>query len=231
MRAIGPEELAGLENESIWAQLVCKNSKQKSNTIRKFTGIYKSQFLFVITSVKNMLDITEIQHQLSLAYIHAVASYAGCAWEPTHSPHIDGKKIDGRIFASLNHEEGVRDTRPELRIQAKSTRQARHQPKEENPHIHYSFDNETYKELREPNHSLILFVLFVLPEDFDLWVNHSEAELIARQCAYWHSIKNCPENHGEKTIKISRNQIFSPQQVKNLINKIARGEEIPNGCN
>ncbi|MFA6361860.1 DUF4365 domain-containing protein [Methanoregula sp.] len=177
-----------------------------------------------------MLDLTEIQHQLSLAYIHAVVSYAGCAWESTNHPYVDGKKIDGRIFASINYEDGIHDTHPELRIQAKSTRQAQHQPDDNHRYIHYSLDKATYEELREPNHSLILFVLFVLPEDFDQWVDHSENELIARKCAYWHSVKNCPVSQGSRIIKISRDHIFSPDQIKDLIYKVARMEEIPNGC-
>jgi hypothetical protein len=186
----------------------------------------------LIVGVIRMFDLTQKQHQLSLAYIHAVTSYAGCEWQKSDDS-TDLFKIDGRIKGRIDFIEGViKDTQPELRIQAKSTRQARHQPKEGDPYIHYSLDKETYEELRSSHHELILFVLFVLPEDSNQWINHSETELISRKCAYWHSIKGCPKNDSDKTIRISRTHLFSPDQVKDLIYKVAKKEQedIPNGC-
>jgi hypothetical protein len=94
-------------------------------------------------------------------------------------------------------------------------------------------DITTYDKLRQPYHDLILLVLFVLPEDIDQWINHSEEELISRKCAYWHSIQNCPkiDNQDTVTVKILREHTFSPEQLSDLINKVARKEAIPNGCN
>lgn len=173
-----------------------------------------------------MFDLTQKQSQLSLAYIHAVASYAGCSWTPGPNPDI--YKIDGTITGQVAHTDGVKDTIPEIKVQVKSTRQVDHQPREGDPFIHYALDRETYDKLRDPHHNLILLVLFVLPVDDNEWVNHTEDELITRKCAYWHSIKDCPE--GSLTVKISRNHTFSPEQLLDLMNKVARKEGIPHGC-
>jgi len=181
---------------------------------------------------KGSMQTEETKRKISLAYIHAVTSYAGCSWT-IQSPTSDIHKIDGLIKGEVEYVEGqIKDTQPELRVQVKSTRQSIHQPRDGDEFIHYSLDIETYEKLRQPHHDIILFVLFVLPETDDQWLNHSEEQLIARKCAYWHSLKGCPriEGQGHKIIKISRQNRLSPEQLSNLIYKVARKEEIPNGC-
>jgi hypothetical protein len=206
-------------------EILIKENRHSIN--QKLYDLNIKVHLLLIVGVKCMYDLTQKQSQLSLAYIHAVASYAGCTWKP--GPVVDIYKIDGTIIGEVDYVKGeIKDTIPELRVQVKSTRQAAHQPKAGDPYIHYPLDRETYDKLRDPHHNLILLVLFVLPVDDNEWVNHTEDELITRKCAYWHSIKDCPD--GSLTIKISRDHVFSPEQLVDLMNKVARKERIPNGC-
>ena len=65
-------------------------------------------------------------------------------------------------------------------------------------------------------------VVVLLPDNPDEWVQQSETELCLRDCAYWISLRGMPEtqNTDNITIKIPRQQIFSVDTLKTLIQRI-----------
>ena len=136
------------------------------------------------------------QEALSKAYAHAVAAGAGYT---TATYDYDRHGIDLLIQAGG-------DFSPALGLQLKATVNLKSLD-----HEWFSFQLEAryYEALRRPSQTPKLLVVLDMPrvEEAD-WISVTVEELIVRRCAYWHSLKGCPERSQSKpTIRIPK-QMF-----------------------
>jgi hypothetical protein len=104
-------------------------------------------------------------------------------------------------------------------------------PTDDGTHLSYFIQGiRRYDKLREDHREpvRILVVLF-LPRQHADWLSCSENELILKRCAYWTSLRNAPASDNEtgKTVKIPKDQILKPDNLKALINRLAVGADIP----
>ena len=72
-----------------------------------------------------------------------------------------------------------------------------------------------------------ILVVLVLPEDETLWLSQTLAELLIRECAYWHSLRGVGPTTSVSRVRIAipRAQVFSVQAVRQILNRLSQGGE------
>jgi hypothetical protein len=87
---------------------------------------------------------------------------------------------------------------------------------------------KNYNELRARSQAPRLLVVFLMPEDPNHWLTVDKDALIARRCAHWCNLKGEPEleNEANRSVRVARGNIFSPETLTALMTRIARQEEI-----
>src|SRR5690606_27332397 len=91
----------------------------------------------------------------------------------------------------------------------------------------YPLAIKNYNELRDTSCSpLKLLVVLFLPKEHEQWLEVSDAQLIARRCAYWYGLHGAPEssNTTSQTIHIPRANVLTPQGLLVVAEKFARQE-------
>ena len=168
-----------------------------------------------------MLSPNDIKEELSLAYVRAIASRAGFSIEEIRK---DRDSVDLKVCARGLLAEDAVLTSPELAIQLKAT------VLEPLPTDEFSFvlPRKNYDDLSAPSLVPRILVVFVLPEDEQQWLTHTEESLILRRCAYWRSLRGAPPtpNETSQTIRMSRGQTFDLDTLRGLLRKVAREEEL-----
>lgn len=168
-----------------------------------------------------MLSPDDIREQLSIAYIHAVASRAGYAWERTS---MDRDSIDGRVHARGLVGDGAVLRSPHLALQLKATTTI---VGDADP-MPFALKQKNYDDLRgrcaEPRY----LALFVMPADETEWLRLSADALVLRRCMYWLSLRNAPDsgNDTATTVHVPRANVLDVDALKRLMAAAAR-EEAP----
>lgn len=167
-----------------------------------------------------MMPTSHRQEALSLAYIRAIAAQCGTSMEERGKDYgIDLTlreilRINGRYMDSIA-----------IDVQAKSTTQANITDRS----VTFDLRIKNYNDLRirKPPVPRIL-VLLVLPKSTRSWVNQDEDELILRRCAYWVSLRGRRSiaNHRKVRIRISRQNVFSPDALRSMMSRIRKGERL-----
>jgi hypothetical protein len=166
-----------------------------------------------------MLSEDDIREQLSIAYIHAVASRAGYAWEPTK---IDRDGIDGRVMARGVVVQNASVSSPMLGFQLKGTTTIAGSP---DP-IPFPLKQKNYDDLRgrcaEPRY----LALLVMPPDPAEWLHLNEDALVLRRCMHWLSLAKAPptSNLTSTTVHIPRANVLDVAAMRSLIEAAARQE-------
>jgi hypothetical protein len=160
-----------------------------------------------------VLTDDDIREQLSIAFIHTVASRAGYAWEPTR---IDKDGIDGRVRARDFIDPRATVRSPSIGFQLKATTTITGSP---DP-IPYPLKQGNYNHLRgdkfaEPRY----LALLVLPEDPAEWVKLDADALVLRRCMHWKSLVSAPETKNEvtTTVYIPRANILDMEGMQRLV--------------
>lgn len=100
--------------------------------------------------------------------------------------------------------------------------------KEEETSIVYDLEADTYNKIiyRHQNSTIpCILVLLCLPTEEAEWLHISEEELKLRKCCYYLYINGEPTNNKETIrIRIPRTNVFSPDAVKELVEKVRLGE-------
>jgi len=159
------------------------------------------------------------KEQFSYAYIHAVASMASMS---VTKPTVDDHKIDLQIQLTSN-DYAYRD--PILDVQVKCTARLNN-----NSRISYQFDAESYNCLATPRDRLQvprIIVIVLVPEDNNKWVEQDTDKLLMRYCGYWVSIMGKPlvNEKGSKSVVFPREQIFSVENLKNIMTKVGNKQD------
>jgi hypothetical protein len=163
----------------------------------------------------------EQKQQLSIAYVHAVASRAGYTCQAT-LVNIDS--VDVVIAAKgLIHSQAVMRS-PRLEVQLKATSQDC--LKEDR--LVYPLPVKNYNELKEVTMVPRLLVVLLLPPDPSQWLEHSEECLISRRCAYWASLRGMgdTENTDSITVYPPRINLFNVEGLRGLLERASRKEPL-----
>lgn len=163
-----------------------------------------------------MLSEDDIREQLSIAYIHAVASHAGYAWEPTK---IDRDGIDGRVMARGAVVANASIRSPVLGFQLKGTTTIVGSP---DP-IPFPLKQKNYDDLRgrcaEPRY----LALLVMPPDPSEWLQLDADALVLRRCMHWLSLAKAPptSNSTTTTVHIPRGNVLDVAAMRRLVEAAA----------
>jgi Domain of unknown function (DUF4365) len=163
-----------------------------------------------------MMDLDQQKEQFSHAYVKAIAAVAGFAW---YKPSVDDDSVD----LGLSQRGGGGTIRsPRLEMQLKCA--ARETPDE--PEFGFSIKLKNYDDLRDPRVLVprVLVVVLVPPDPID-WLVHSEAELVARRCGYWITLRGFPAsiNQTGQTVQMVRRQTFSVSSLRGIMERIENG--------
>lgn len=171
-------------------------------------------------SARMMLSIEDVKEELSVAYLLAVASSIQCSVELTRK---DRDSIDARILGKGYLTKDCVYPDPSVSIQLKATSSI--SPKNGTLPLKISVKN--HAELCYP-HSLSprLLVVLLLPDLSEEWIDQSDAELMIRRCAYCVSLRGAAptRNKHKITVHVSMENRFSPQLLRNYLERCGRGE-------
>ncbi len=170
------------------------------------------------------LTENDIKEELSYACVHAVASRAGFALDYRRKDRdsVDVIISSKRPNATLNELQSV-----SLELQVKATAFER----SDGNRFSFELPIKNYNELKVRTLCPRLLVVLALPTLNSQWLTMSEDSLILRHCLYWHNLKGQPavENKKSKTVWISRTNVFTPETLTVIMEKVARFEEIGRG--
>lgn len=145
--------------------------------------------------------------RLSLSYIEAVASHAGY-W--VDEPKLDYDSVDGSLKADFGK-------RPRIEFQAKATSQ----DIVRGNCIHFPLPLKTYNDLRDDAINPRILIVLIMPQPTDEWLEQTQSALCIRKCAYWMSLKGCPEtsNTSSVTVRLPLSNVFNVEQLTDMMQK------------
>jgi hypothetical protein len=166
------------------------------------------------------MDENEQKQQLSIAYLHAVASAAGYA---CYVPCVDDDSVD-RTIAARGKVQGILES-PRIDVQLKSVV---HEPlTAAEKGFSYPLRRKSYDELRGVRMVPRLLVALLLPADPDRWVEPGHEQMVSRYAAYYASLWGLPYRGNTSTISvaISRRSLFSVANLHRLMAQASRGRK------
>ena len=87
----------------------------------------------------------------------------------------------------------------------------------------YQLDAEAYNKLIELEDALGILVLLHLPEEEEEWLIVDESAMCIRYCCYWMEVAGeTTDKSSTITVKIPRNQVFDPEAVNHLLNRVSQ---------
>lgn len=162
------------------------------------------------------MDNNECKQQFSFAYIRAIASAAGYV---VSEPAVDEDSIDLTISGKGGK---GKICSPKLDLQVKCTsRDLTH-----SDYLRFPLKKKNYDDLREPRVLVPrILVVVLVPQNINHWLRQSEKELRVHHCAYWYSLRQCPDiiNKTSATLSIPRSQVFSRKNLRKLMVTIEAG--------
>lgn len=160
----------------------------------------------------------EQKQQLSIAYVHAVASRVGYACQVQI---VDDDSVDVTLAAKgwIHQRSVVRSPRLELQLKATS------QEVMKGNQLAFRLPRKNYEELRQSGMIPRLLVVLLLPSEPKSWLEQTEDALILRRGAYWCSLRGSPEVETKTvTVHLPRANLFSADQLRALMESASRKE-------
>ena len=171
-----------------------------------------------------MITTQHIEEDLSKAFVMAIGAKAGYSvdLDRPHDYTVDGTFHEVVIIENQRKESGY-----SIDFQLKACKNCII----EKDFIKYDFDASTYNyfitRANSRNSIPFILILLVLPENAEEWLNITEESLILKKACYWYKIDkqepNTP-NKNSKRICIPKNQLLTPNSLKELFNKVKGGE-------
>lgn len=165
-----------------------------------------------------------IQHKkeaLGQAYVHAVIANAGFNFGKSEFDY----GFDGTIKDVVNRKGRFCETCFGLNFQLKSSSDVTF----EDDYLVYDLESKNYNDLIIESTMLPnILILFVLPPEEAEWVDVDYDRLVIRQCAWWCSLEGLPatDNEATKRIRIPIHQVFSPETLLELMDKVKGGQKL-----
>lgn len=166
--------------------------------------------------VRGHLDQTACQEQVSLAYAHAVASAAGCAFERRSIDHYG-------VDASFEHMTS-RAACDAIKVEAQF--KCTTQDVLRTDHLAFGGLKKTHHEdLRTTMVSVPrILVVMLAPPNMDDWLQQTETELLVSGCAYWVSLRDQAEiATATTTVHIPRKNVFSTDGLLEMFERLRLG--------
>ena len=159
-----------------------------------------------------LLSVQDREEALSRVYMRAVAAYAGYT---TSDNDFDRDGVDLRVHAG-----GA--MRPAIDLQLKATINL---AADQDDHYRFPMPRRNYDLLRAKTLTPRLLAVLDLPKDENDWMTITTEELILRRCAYWLSLKDCPErdNTSSVTVYIPKTNVLDVEGLRVLMERSRQG--------
>jgi hypothetical protein len=163
----------------------------------------------------------EQKQQLSVAYVHAIASRAGYTCQVQS---VDEDSVDVMIGARGYIGDRAALRSPRIEVQLKATSSARL----ERDHLTFRLPVKNYRELGVRTLIPRLLVVLALPKQPAEWLETTEECMISRRCAYWLSLLGWREtaNTSKVSVRLPRSQQFTVDQLRGLMERVSREEPL-----
>lgn len=168
-----------------------------------------------------MLSTNDVKEELSLTYVQAIASRAGYSVEGVRR---DRDSVDVIIRAKgFFPDAALMSPAIDLQLKATAIDLAAHPER-----ISFDLPVKNYKELVPRSAIPRLLVLYAMPVDDTTWLGWSEESLVLRRTAYYLNLKGHPPTASEYTtrVQIPRANVFNPETVRMLLERVAREEDL-----
>lgn len=167
------------------------------------------------------MSLNTQKEDFSYAYVYAVTTTIDYSLQAA-TRRLDDCGIDATITVP-----GKMNSKrlPRFDVQIKSTSQDILKQQS----IKYRLSAKNYNELREDDPLVPqLLIVVLLASNFDDWVSQTEEFLCLKCCGYWISLRGQPLVNDQTTItvEIKRQNIFSPNALKKIMERIAAGETL-----
>lgn len=165
-----------------------------------------------------------VQHQkesLGQAYVRAIVAKAG--YNVSVSEHDYG--VDGLIKDVINRGDRYFETGFGINFQLKSSVNVTF---EEN-YLVYDLESKNYNDLVYETEMLPnILILFAMPREESQWLSFDRNQLSIRNCAWWCSFAGLEptDNKETKRVKIPIDQVFSPDGLLDIMNKVKGGQQL-----
>lgn len=161
-----------------------------------------------------------MKERLSVSYVTAVAAKAGVACHLTTQPEYGTDAHLVRVRKLRNGK--YSDTGHIINCQIKATTTGLL----DDDNVVYDMRVDDYNKLAEWEGGICILVLFCLPKDPEEWLSLSEDELVLKRCCYWKRVSDPPsQNKYSQRVLIPRSQVFTPQTIVGLLEKVRQGAE------
>lgn len=161
-----------------------------------------------------------IKESISKSYVKALAARAGISIStPDPDYGIDGTFRRAEYNTALKQ---YLDSGFCLDYQLKASINVEHSY----GYIKYNLDIKNYRDLivkNLPNPRIL--IVYEMPRDVNFWITVKNNETIFKTCAWWYSLEGQPEvaNKNSVLIEIPDNQQFTPESLKELMQKVEAG--------
>ncbi|MGL5943325.1 MAG: DUF4365 domain-containing protein [Waterburya sp.] len=162
------------------------------------------------------MDTNTRKEEFSYGYLKTIGAKSGIAIE-NHGRSIDNQGIDIQAVYA-----GKLDNihTPRIDAQVKCTSQ----DIEKEDYIHFPLETKAYELLINPFvYNPIILIVVLVPKNLNEWVNINNEQTVIKKCAYWISLKGKKPSTNKNiiTVKISKNNIITPESFSNIIKQEA----------
>lgn len=153
-----------------------------------------------------LLAETDIQEQLSVVYLTALASAAGFVFA---QENLDRTGTDLIV-------RGGKYGFPQIDWQIKACRNL---GPDVDGFFSYPLKKRNYDLLIEPSGHPRLLMIYEMPTEKAEWLHSDRSRLILQKCAYWVSLRGLPQSDNETsvTIKVPSSQVLSAVELTRLM--------------
>lgn len=162
---------------------------------------------------------TVLQEEFSIAWLHAIASAAGYAYELTR---VDFDGIDATIKQRSN---GANIPNQEaLAVQLKCT----YSCTPRNGNLRYPLKSESYNRLSGKRVNPRILVVLHVPRKSSDWLKHGKNQIVLRNCAYWTTLQDESQTNNKTsvTVPIPTTQQLTVGELTKLMNQLAKDGQI-----
>jgi hypothetical protein len=160
------------------------------------------------------MDENEQKQQLSIAYLHTVASAAGFACQ---AADVDNDSVDQTLVARGWVHKNALLRSPKIDVQLKSI--AREPLTSTDRSFTFRLNLKNYDELRHPAMVPRLLVVLLLPRQRRLWLEQDDERMVSRYAAYYVSLSGMPDSvqRGKVPVTVPRRNLLSVDNLRRLM--------------
>ena len=169
-----------------------------------------------------MLTRNQVESELSLAYLHAVAAVASFS---VTVPHVDSDSVDAIVAGKgyLTAESSIYSPRIEIQLKASINAEVNVESK-----IPFVLSGKNYEELRVKTMVPRLLVLLALPADRLQWLLHMPERLVLQKCAYFLNLRGLPARPDVEspTVYVPVVNMLTPVSLSELMIRASKLENL-----